>query len=83
MSLSYSKRMYWANFREPTVHVQQNFFEKNLLEVGSSHLYASLGTFYVQIGLLFEAQRVWKMYENCKIAVLDGKWRQFRILPKV
>ena len=33
--------------------VQQKLFEKTLIELGSSHLYASFGTFYVQIGQLF------------------------------
>ena len=26
---------------------------------------------------------LWKMHENGKIAVFEGKWRRFRILPKV
>ena len=42
--------------------VQQNIFEKPLLEVCSSHLYASFGTFCVQIAQLFEAQWV---FEKC------------------
>ena len=64
--------------------VQQNIFEKTLIEVGSSHLYASFGTFCVQIGQLFEAQGVYeKCMKNSKIAVFEGKWRRFRILPKV
>ena len=54
MNLPYSIRMYWTKL--PTVHLQQNFFEKTPLEVGSSHIYASFGTFCVQIGQLFEAQ---------------------------
>ena len=53
---------YWANFWKPTVHVQQNIFEKSFIEVGSSHLYASFGTFCVQIDQLFEAQWV---FEKC------------------
>ena len=40
----------------PAVHVQRNFFEKTLIEVGSSHIHASFGTFCFQIGQLFEAQ---------------------------
>ena len=51
-------RIYWTNFWQPTVHVQQSIFEKTLIQVGSSYLYASFGTFYVQIGQLFEAQWV-------------------------
>ena len=47
---------YVCTERQPTVHVQQNTFEKTLIEVGSSHLYASFGTFCVQIGQLVEAQ---------------------------
>ena len=42
------------------------FFEKNLIEVGSSHLYTSFGTFCVQIGQLFEAEWV---FENCRKTV--------------
>ena len=37
-------------------HVQQNVFEKTLIKAGSSHLYASVGTFCVQIGKSFESQ---------------------------
>ena len=40
------------------------FFEKTLIEVGSSYLYPSFGTFCVQIGTLFEAQRVCKHSEE-------------------
>ena len=32
------------------------FFEKTPIKVDSLHLYASFGTFWVQIGLIFEAQ---------------------------
>ena len=39
-----------------TVLVQQNVFEKTLVEVSSPHLYASFGTFCAQISQLFEAQ---------------------------
>ena len=40
----------------PTVRLQQNIFEKTLIEVGSLHLHASFDTFCVQIGQLLEAQ---------------------------
>ena len=36
--------------------VQQNIFEKTLIEIFIPHLYASFDTFCVQIGQLFEAQ---------------------------
>ena len=45
-----------AYFWQPTVHAQQNIFEKTLIEVGSSHLYVSFSPFCIQIGQLFEAQ---------------------------
>ena len=32
------------------------FFEKNLIEVDRSHLYASFGNFFVQMGQFFEAK---------------------------
>ena len=72
MNPLYSIRMYWTNFWQPTVYVPQNIFEKPLIEVGSLHIYASFGTFCVQISQLFEAstESLWKMYENGKIALL-------------
>ena len=48
--LEYNIRMYWTNFRQTTAHVQQTFFGKTLIDVCSLHLYASFGTFCVQIG---------------------------------
>ena len=48
--------------QNPTVHALQNIFEKTLIEVGSSHIYVSFGTFCVKIGQLFEAQTV---FEKC------------------
>ena len=52
--------MYWTNFCQPTIRVQQNIFVKNLSEFGILHLYASFGTFCVEIGQLFEAQWVFE-----------------------
>ena len=79
----YNIRLYIANFWQPNVHVQQNIFGKILLEVGSWHLYASFGTFCVQIGQFFEAQWV---FENCLKTVKslfskenDGDFEFFRI----
>ena len=46
-------RMYWTNLRQPTAHVQQNIFGKTPKKTCSLHLYASFGTFCVQIGQLF------------------------------
>ena len=54
--------MYWTNFWQPTVHAPQIYFEKTLIKAGSSHLYASFGTFCVQIGQLFEVQWVFEKY---------------------
>ena len=54
--------MYWTHFWQQTIHVQQNIFEKILIEDGTSHLYASFGTFCVQIGQFLEAQWV---FEKC------------------
>ena len=50
----YNIRMYWTNFWQSSVHVHQNIFERTLVEVFNSHLYASFGTFCAQIGQLFE-----------------------------
>ena len=68
--------MYWTNFWQPTVHVQQNIFKKTLIEVGSPHLYASFGTFCPQIGQLLVNFLI--MSENRLIAVIEGKCHRFR-----
>ena len=39
-----TERIFWQS----TVHVQQNIFEKNSIEFGSSHIYASFGIFCMQ-----------------------------------
>ena len=49
-------RMYWPNFRLTTVREQQSKFVRTIIEVYSSHLHPSFGTFCVQIGQLFETQ---------------------------
>ena len=63
----YNISMYWTNFRQPNAHAQQNIFGKTLTEVGSPHIYASVGTFCVQIGQLFAAQWVFKHSEEFRI----------------
>ena len=57
-------RMYWPNFWQPTVHVQENIFEKTHIEVCNPHIYASFGFFCVQIGQSFTAQWVFKHSEE-------------------
>ena len=47
-SPEYNTRTYVLNFWQPTVHVHKTF-----INVGSSHLHASFGTFCVQNGQLF------------------------------
>ena len=61
-NLPYSIRMYWTNFWQPTVHVEQNIFEKTPIKVNSSHHYASFGTFCVQISKFFKEE--WA-FEEC------------------
>ena len=56
--------IYWTNFWQPTVHVQQKCFEKTFIEACSPHNYASFVTFCVQFGQLFEAQWVFKQSEE-------------------
>ena len=60
----FNQYMYWTNFRQPTAHVQQNIFVKTLVEACSLHLYASFGTFCIQIGQLFAPQWVFKHTEE-------------------
>ena len=47
--------------------MQQNIFEKTIVEVDSLHIYASFGTFNVQIGQLSEAQWDFKLSEKFEI----------------
>ena len=54
--------VYWRNFCQLTVGVQQNIFEQTLIEIGSLNLYTFIGTFCVQVGWLFESQ--WA-FEEC------------------
>ena len=54
--------MFWTILWPSTIHEQQNIFEKVPVKVGSSYLYASFGTFCVQIGQWLEAQWV---FEKC------------------
>ena len=80
--LPYSIRMYWTNFWQPTVLLQQNIFEKNHIELGSSHLYASFGIFCVQIGQLVEAQ--WDFKLSFKNAILPFFYNFQRLtLPRI
>ena len=62
MNPRYNIRMYWMNFCQPTNRVKQNIFEQTLIKDVSLSLYASFGTFCVQIGQLFESQ--WA-FEEC------------------
>ena len=84
INLPYSIRMYWMNFWQPTVHVQQNIFEKTLKEVCSAHFNASFSTFSARIGHLFEAHGVFEIClkidksPSSKKNVVD-----FGILPNV
>ena len=49
-------RKYWTNFPQPKLRVQQSISEKTVLQVCTSYIHASFGTFCVRIGKLFEAQ---------------------------
>ena len=62
--------MYWTNFWPPTVHVKQNIFVKTFIEIDSSHLNASFGTFCVQIGQIFELQWDFKLSEKFEIDLI-------------
>ena len=60
-----------------------NIFEKTFIEVGSSHLYASFGTFFVQIGQLFKVQRVLeKCLKSVKSLFLKENVVDFKFLRK-
>ena len=66
-------------FWQPTVHAPQNIFSK----VCTSHIYASFGTFCVQIGQLFEAQwifeDVWKSTDLCDLRKMSSISEFFRM----
>ena len=53
------------------------FLKKTHIEVGSSHLYASFGTFCVQICHLFEAQWDFKLSEEFEIDVIFLRKQRF------
>ena len=53
--------MYWTNFWQPTAYVKQNIFENALIEACSPNIYASFGTFCVEIGQLCETQWVFEV----------------------
>ena len=72
--------MFWTNIWQPTVHVQQNSFEKTLIEFGSSYLYASFGTFCVQIGQFLEAQ--WVLEKCLKMVKSEEKDVDFEFFRK-
>ena len=56
--------MYWTNFWQPTIHAQQNIFEKNLIEVGSSHLYASFASKFVNYSRHSESEKCLKTVKS-------------------
>ena len=78
--------MYLNNFFQPTVCLQQQNFENTLVEVDSLHLYASFGTFCIQIGhWLFSFEDndllMFKHYSKAECGSNDWKiWTQK--LPK-
>ena len=79
MKLPYSIRMHWTNFCQPTVHVQQNIFEKNYYRT----LYSSSLRFFWYIlspnwSIIRGTVSLWIMVENREIAVIEGKCRRFR-----
>ena len=85
-NLTYSIRMYWMNIWQLTIHEQQDIFEKSLIEVGSSHLYASFGTFCTQICQLFETQWhfefVWKSTNRChrrEMSPISAIFQMFKV----
>ena len=79
MNLHYSIFLFWTNFWQPTVHVQKNIFEKNLIKAYSPHLYASFGTFLrPNCSIIRNTVSIWSMFENRQIALIEGKCRRFR-----
>ena len=82
----HSISMSWNNFRQPTAYVQQNIFGNNLIEVCSLHIYASFGTFCVQIGQLFTPQWVFKHSEEFRsrrhFPLKTAQWSEGVTKPK-
>ena len=70
--------MFWMNLWQPTVHIKQNNFWKNYIEVGSSHLYASFcHLLRPNWSIVRGTVSLWKILENAQIAVFKGKCRRF------
>ena len=84
MNQRYNILMYWTNIYHPTNRVKQNISEQTLIKDVSLCLYASFGTFCVQIGQLFESQ--WA-FEEClnidKSSFSKEMYADFGILPNV
>ena len=74
-------RMYWTHFWQLFIYVQQNIFEYTVIENGSSHGYASFGTFYVQFGQLFEALWDFQLSEEFEIDDIFLLKRRFDRFP--
>ena len=55
----------------------ERIFEKYLIEIGRSHLYASFGTFWVKIGQLVETQWDFKLSEEFEIDVIFLRKQRF------
>ena len=73
----------WTNFWQPTVYVQQNIFEKTLIKIGSSHLYASFGEFCVQIGRLVGSQWDFKLSEYFETNAIFLQKQRFLPFSKI
>ena len=65
--------MHWTNYW------QQNIFEKNLIDVGSTYLYGSFGTFCAQMIQICAAQLVFKHLHGriAKSPDIFLRWKQF------
>ena len=58
----YFIRMYWTIFWQAFAHVKQSILGKLLTKICSPDLYASLVTFWVQIGQVFDPPSVFKNF---------------------
>ena len=75
----YNIRMYWTNFWQPAIHVQQNIFEKSRIEVYILHLYASFWHLLRPNRSIIRCiVSLWNMFENRQIAAIEGKCRRYR-----
>ena len=73
----YNIRMYWTNFWQPTVHVQQNMFEKTLIKWVVHTFTNLLAPFVPKLFNYLRHSKSLNIRKNCQIADIFLRWQLF------